>query len=145
MSGGPRKITMPVSEVRPLFPPGEGEIQQWFNQYSTLERWLCPMDPESVTVLPEFAFLSWIEIFFASSDKYRWIVDTAPAYNTRPALLWCWMTSEHISQEQLRSLVRESAQYFQQQVGFALVFHPRRICRIVGLCIMAIEMKLDGH
>ncbi len=135
---------LPVRDVGLTDHDTGDSLLRWCECYPTIEHWLSPNDPpHAMFYLLEREFLYGLNILFRNSARYSYIVAEAQKQDRDPALMWCWMTAEHLSHNEMQSLVEEAAHCFHKKVGFAQVFHHDVRMAHLESCVKAVEHKAD--
>ena len=136
---------MSVREIRFEEEETQTELMEWCNRYTTVEQWLCPEDPEhALHFITEREFLLGLNILFSNTSLYAHVKDMALRQNRDPALIWCWMSSEHLELREIQSLVEETSRCFHIKAGYAKVFHHDIRMKYLHLCVQAVEHKIDN-
>ena len=144
MADAKTKATMPIVDIQFDEEETRQELTDWCTRYATVEHWLCPEDPEhALCYMTEREFLLGLNILFGTSSRYAHITDEALRQRRDPALIWCWISSEHLEQREIQDLVEETSRCFHLKAGYAKVFHHDIRMKYLDLCVQAVEHKVD--
>ena len=130
-----------MEHIRLSQPPTDREIDVWFHRRPTLSSVFDLEDSPSASLMG-VEFLEWYNIYARNHTQCAYICHLADSQDSCPALAWCWMTSEFMTNKELCELLLEGAAVFHAKAGYS-VYGPEHCHRIMALCVQAIEIEAE--
>ena len=131
-----------VIDLQELPPEPVGEVRQWFQKHPTVQS-CFPKDLDTGIMEKIMRFMGRLELYLEDEhyNKDLTVNRFASMLKCSKALVWLWIHSEDVSDEEVLERIVKGANVFHQKAGFCFVYHPNKCKQDIGLIDTAIRIS----